>query len=354
MAYNAIVYKVFITAPDDLPEEKKLIENSIIQWNNKYGEEKNSLLFPYYCETLEEFNPNHFDMVFGAYWTKLKNDNTGNFEKKILEFIKEGNPARFYFSNKDIPKSLLNINKWAELEKFKVELLNFGLVREFNDEKHLLEQLEEQITKTVENLAIMNKLFLEANDDPNKLEKLMVKKKNGFFNYIGTIEDTASELVHTIGDFIMQSSDFAVKLEEQSRRETGKVVGSFGSISVETSKLFTQFTKDIELSIRNYEYIWAEFSNIFSSFTDNVAFLEEDYLLEMKDLIEHLSEGLESAKISLVPFSGNFKSFGGSLDFNVSARILSSKLTNFLQLLENSLAGLHDFKQKLEFTNESF
>lgn len=346
MAYTATIYKVFITAPDDLPNERILLENSILQWNENNGEKKKALLFPYYCDNIDQFDPSKFDMIFGTYWTKLKETEDEGFENKILEFVNEGNPAKFYFSNKDIPKSMLDINKWSELEKFKSSLLINGLVREYNDEKHLLEQMENQITKTIESLAVMNKLFEEAKDDPYSLDKLNAKKKSGFFNYIGTIEDTASELVHTIGDFIMQSSDFAMKLEEQFQKELGKT-NNFGSLSLETGKLFTQFTKDIELSMRNYEYIWAEFKSIFTSFTNNVALLEGDYLTEMKDLIEHLTVGFDSAKNSLVPFSGNFKNFGGSLDYNISARILSTRLSNFSQSLDNSIVELKNFKEKM-------
>lgn len=348
MAYTATIYKVFITSPDDLPNERFLLENSILQWNQTHGESKKALLFPYYCDNVEKFNHSDFDMIFGTYWTKLKDDIENDFQDKILDFINEGNPAKFYFSNKDIPKSMLDINKWSNLEKFKTSLLSLGLVREFDNEDDLLKQMENQITKTVESLEIMNKMFEEAKDDPYSLEKLNLKKKSGFFNYMGTIEDTASELVHTIGDFIMETSDFALKLEEQFQKEIGKN-NSFGALSLDAGRLFTQFTKDIEHTMRNYEYIWAEFSNIFTSFTNNVSFLEGDYLIEMKDLIEHLTIGLESAKNSLVPFSGNFKNFSGSLDLNVSARMLSTKLANFSQNLDKSIAELNIFSEKMSF-----
>lgn len=346
MAYTATIYKVFITASEELSTERMLLENSILKWNENHSEKKKAYLFPYYCDSVESFNPSEFDMIFGAYWTKLKDYKDSSFQEKVIDYINEGNPARFYFSNKDIPKSMLDITKWSELEKFKNSLFTQGLVREYNDEEHLMNQMDIQISKTVDGLSLMTKMFEEAKDDQLSLEKFNAKKKSGFFNYIGTIEDIAKDFVQTIGDFIMQSGEFASKLEEQFQKETSKSSG-FGNLSLETGKLFSQFTKDIELSMRNYEYIWAEFSSILSRFTNNIDLHEANYLSELKDLIEHLIIGLESAKSSLVPFKGNFNSFGGSLDFNLSARILTAKLAYFSQNLDKSLEELKEYKEKM-------
>lgn len=346
MAYTATIYKVFITASEELSTERMLLENSILKWNENHSEKKKAYLFPYYCNSVETFNPTDFDMIFGAYWTKLKESQDSAFQEKVINFINEGNPARFYFSNKDIPKSMLDITKWSELETFKSSLFNQGLVREYNDEDHLMDQMEIQITKTVDGLALMTKMFEEAKDDEVNLEKFNAKKKSGFFNYIGTIEDTAKDFVQTIGDFIMQSGEFASKLEEQFQKETTKSSG-FSNLSLETGRLFAQFAKDIELSMRNYEYIWAEFSSILSRFTSNIDLHEANYLNELKDLIEHLIIGLESAKSSLVPFKGNFNNLGGSIDFNLSARILSNKLSYFSQSLDKSLDELKEYKDKM-------
>ncbi len=338
MAYDARVYRVFVATPEDVCDERKTIEKIISDWNKLYSQHKKTFLFAYYTNDVEKFYDDEYDIVLGAFWTRVEEKE--GFNEGLKVFIESGNPTSLYFSNKDIPRAKLNLENLKNLEDFKDNFKNSGVIREFNNKEHFTEQVESHINRIVKDLNTIKEVYDNNIDNPNELEKIENKRKAGYYNYIGSIEDRSKELVDLIGDFINKSGEFTMSLEKEEEGEVG-----FGLSSLEKGRVFTRFNKDLDNLAKTFKNTWTDFDQVFSNFVTNVN-LEDDYKVEVSELINQLNIGLESAKGNLVPFSDNFENYNSnSMDFNVSARILSNKLKNFDVILDKSIEKISNIKE---------
>ncbi len=337
MAYDARIYRIFVAIPKDLCDEKKIIEKIINKWNKLYSQEQKTFLFPYYTSEVEKFYDNQYDIVLGAFWTKVEKKE--GFSEGLEAFIKNGHPTSLFFSNKDIPRAKLDLDNLKKLEEFKNNLKKSGVIREYDNKDYFVEQLENSINRIVKDLRTIKKVYDNNVDNPDELKRIENKRRAGYYNYIGSIEDRSKELVGLIGDFINKSGEFTISLEKECEDEVG-----FGLSSLEKGRIFNKFNRALDNLVKSFKSTWTDFDEIFSNFIANVN-LEEDCKVEVIQLISQLNAGLESAKGNLIPFSDNFENYNSnSMEFNVSAKILSNKLKNFDLLLDKSIEKIVNLK----------
>lgn len=341
MAYDVTVYKLYIITGGELSQKRDAIEEVIVNWNKLYSEHKKAMLFPYYNDGTPKFHKEDYDIVLGNFWTRMPEDEDGQLMDQLNAYIKEGHPARFYFSNRDIPRSKLDLGELAKVEEFKKSFSSNGVIKEYNSSDQFLEGLELYLDRTIKDLIELKDMYNSNEGNHEKIIELDEKRKSGFYNFIGSIDDTSKELVGIIEEFINKSSNLTNSLNS-AEENTG-----FGSFSIETGRVFTKFNHEIDELSENYQNTWNEFEEVFISFLTNSETINEECKSDMKSLVGQLGAGLESAKSTLIPSLLKFTDYqGNSIDYNISSKILTNKITIFDKQLEKTLEKIDDLKAK--------
>lgn len=165
-------YRVFITSPSDLPEERVVATQTIHDWNDCNCFAESTVLLPVKWEThaVPQFSDrpqavinrqlvNDCEILLGMFWTKLGTD-TGVAEsgtvEEIEQFVAAGKPALLYFSNRPIAPDKINPDQHQKLREFHKETCKKALVGRFCDLDELRGTLLRDLTSQVRVLRSSN------------------------------------------------------------------------------------------------------------------------------------------------------------------------------------------------------
>src|ERR1700730_16386110 len=137
MAYQAMAFRVVVASPTDVPEERRIIREVVLDWNSAHSEKERVVLLPIGWETdtmpetgerpqsiINKQMIQSADFLIAAFWTRLGTP-TGTSPSGTVEEIKEmlaaGKPVMIYFSkqpalqdsvDQDQYKALLEFRQW--------------------------------------------------------------------------------------------------------------------------------------------------------------------------------------------------------------------------------------------------
>ena len=161
MSYTANVYQVIIASPGDVPRERQLAREIIIEWNSVNSKFKKICLLPVGWEhdsTPEMGNRGQefinkqileeSDLLIGIFWTKIGSptgDSISGSVEEIEKHVESGKPAMLYFSNAPVMPDSIDQEQYAKLKEFKEECFKKGLVETFDSIEDFRSKLTRQL-----------------------------------------------------------------------------------------------------------------------------------------------------------------------------------------------------------------
>ena len=135
LAYTATVLPVMIASPNDTSEERRIIRETINEWNVINSKSTHCVLLPRESEThsapgfsgrpqeqINEFVLSDCDLLVAVFSNRLGTP-TGKAESGTVEEIKvhagKNKPTMIYFSSAPIPREKIDTDQYRALEKFK-------------------------------------------------------------------------------------------------------------------------------------------------------------------------------------------------------------------------------------------
>lgn len=162
MTYQANVYNVLIASPGDVTKERKIISETIYEWNALHSKEEGVVLLPLKWEThsapklgdrpQEIINKDIVDisdLTVVVFWQRL-GSSTGVAESGTIEEIErmldKGKLVMVYFSKAKINPDKIDYEQHLKLRKFKEELTPKGLYSSFKNQAELKNLLFRDLT----------------------------------------------------------------------------------------------------------------------------------------------------------------------------------------------------------------
>ena len=135
MSFKSQTYRVLISSPSDLAEERQAATEAVNDWNAQHAVAESVVLLPVKWEThatpqsgvrpQEAINQQlvrECDILVGMFWTKI-GTHTGVAEsgtvEEIDEFVAAGKPALLYFSSRPIDPNKIDLKLHKKLKTFK-------------------------------------------------------------------------------------------------------------------------------------------------------------------------------------------------------------------------------------------
>jgi len=144
MPYAATVYKVFIASPSDVPKERQIVRDVLLEWNYIHSEERGKMLMPLGWETHASpamgEGPQYIinrqvlrgcDLLVAVFWTRLgtpTGSSTSGTVEEIEEHLAAKKPAMIYFSNAPVHPDSVDQDQYRALRDFKERCRDKGFV----------------------------------------------------------------------------------------------------------------------------------------------------------------------------------------------------------------------------------
>ena len=178
-----------IASPSDVQMERSIIRDVILEWNNVHAFEEKVILHPVSWDThsspeladrpqdlINTRQLKKCDLLVGVFGTKLGTP-TGKAKSGTIEEIEEhynaGKPVMLYFSLKGLSRTELDkMPLIAEVESFKKECREYGIVEDFNDDA----DLEKKFAKQLQIALNENPHLKKIKDNHNKLTADVAEK----------------------------------------------------------------------------------------------------------------------------------------------------------------------------------
>ncbi len=149
MSYRASVFEVMIASPGDVPEERGIIQSTLLNWNSEHSRANQLVLQPVMWEThaapdlagraqelINRRTLDFCDLLVGVFWTRLGTP-TGEHESGTVEEIKShvaaGRPAMVYFSSRPVIPGSYSEEQFKSVLEFQSWCQENGLVGRFDD-----------------------------------------------------------------------------------------------------------------------------------------------------------------------------------------------------------------------------
>ncbi len=149
MSYRANVFEVMIASPGDVPEERNIIQSTLLNWNSEHSRANGLVLQPVMWEThaapdlagraqelINKRTLNFCDLLVGVFWTRLGTP-TGEHESGTVEEIKNhvaaGRPAMVYFSSRPVIPGSFSNEQYNSVIEFQSWCQDNGLVGKFDN-----------------------------------------------------------------------------------------------------------------------------------------------------------------------------------------------------------------------------
>jgi hypothetical protein len=160
-------FRILITSPSDLREEREVAARAINEWNDLHTAEEGIVLLPVRWETHASPEANvrpqdainrqlvdDCDALVGMFWTKLGTSTgaaiSGTVEE-IDRIVVAGKPAMLYFSNRPIDPNQIDLEQHKKLRAFKSSTFKSALIGSFKSlpelRRHLLRNLSTEARK---------------------------------------------------------------------------------------------------------------------------------------------------------------------------------------------------------------
>lgn len=146
MSFAAIVLRVMIASPSDVPDARDAVEAAINDWNNANARNKQIVLLPWRWETssvpvlgghpqslINSQGVDDSDIVFALFGSRLGSptpDAVSGTVEEIERAVSSGKPVHLYFSTASLPNDV-DTRQLGGLREFRKEISQRGLLGEF-------------------------------------------------------------------------------------------------------------------------------------------------------------------------------------------------------------------------------
>ena len=205
MPYQATVYRILISSPSDVEEEREAIKQVIYSWNNVNSFDRKVILEPVLWEThaypemgdrpqgiINKQIVKDCDILIGVFWSRIGTP-TGKAEsgtvEEINEFINAEKPVHLYFSSADIPQNS-DRSQYDRLQIFKKDCIGKGICWEYKSVDNLRNLLQGHLTLIINRIhkPITDNQQQVQNDDENSEKKALKIYKERFESFLRKLE----------------------------------------------------------------------------------------------------------------------------------------------------------------------
>ena len=185
MTFQATVYRILVVAPNDVLEEKKIIQDIISSWNTQSSAQMKAIFLPVMLETnlgpemgdrsrgiINKQIIKDCDILIGAFWTRMGTD-TLLEESITIEYIKEfqktGKPVMLYLSSAPVVPSSVDLKQYEKLMNFIDDCLKQGWVKRYDSALDFRERVSTQLAFNI--LKIHKTPEVEISRGPSEIVK---------------------------------------------------------------------------------------------------------------------------------------------------------------------------------------
>lgn len=171
MSYKSEVYKVMITSPGDVKDERKIIREVLSEWNAINSETRKIVLLPVGWEThsspemgdraqaIINEQLKNCDLLIGVFWTRIGTV-TGEYlsgsVEEIQRHIDAKKPVMLYFSSVPVAVDSIDNAQYSELQIFKHLCEQKGLFGSYSNKNEFRSDFNRQL-----HLKLNSKPFTE-------------------------------------------------------------------------------------------------------------------------------------------------------------------------------------------------
>ncbi len=144
---RARIVRVMIAAPSDVDVDRKVIRDTVYEWNFVHSDDKNLGLLPVGWDThaapsmgdrpqaiINKQVLKGCELLIAVFWTRLgtpTGKHASGTVEEIEEHLKAGKPAMLYFSSAPVLVESVDQKQYNALQKFKEQCRQRGLIEEF-------------------------------------------------------------------------------------------------------------------------------------------------------------------------------------------------------------------------------
>jgi hypothetical protein len=165
MSYIATTFKVMIASPSDVENERRLIRETIHEWNDIYSEARKIVLMPIGWDThaspamgdrpqgiVNKQVLKGCDLLVAVFWTRIGSP-TGKAVSGTVEEIEEhiagGKPTMIYFSQQPVRPDSVDEQQYNAVREFKTKCSERGLVETYESLSDFKNKFSRQLALTV-------------------------------------------------------------------------------------------------------------------------------------------------------------------------------------------------------------
>lgn len=246
MAYDCRVYRILITSPSDVEEEREIAVRVIQEWNDLYSYSRKIALLPLRWEThtapeygtrpqevINRAIVDQCDLLVGIFWTRIGSP-TGVAESGTIEEIERvgsaKKPIMLYFSRVEIDPEKIDIAQIDKFKLFKKKTYPNGLIESYKTIIEFRDKFAKQLELKVRELQQKD----STGESPLSLEFLSIDKGELIgnkleYNYdhpsAKNIKDVPKnkrdKLVNFLSNKIKQASYFPLALAVENSSPSG-------------------------------------------------------------------------------------------------------------------------------------
>lgn len=203
MVYSANIFQVIIVSPGDVPRERQLAKEIVLEWNAVNSRDKKISLMPVGWEhnTSPEMGDRgqefinkqillNSDLLIGIFWTRIGSptgESISGSVEEIEKHIETGKPTMLYFSNAPVVPGSIDLVQFGELKKFKDKCITNGLVENFESPEDFRTKLSRQLS-----LKIIQHEYFRISTDFSEHEVL---ETNQEFELLNNLTDNEKLIV---------------------------------------------------------------------------------------------------------------------------------------------------------------
>lgn len=167
MPSNALVLRVLIASPSDLPDARDAVEQAVLAWNAEHGRKESVFIQTWRWETsavpilgghpqqlINAQGVDDSDIVFALFNARLGSptpDAVSGTVEEVDRALRMGKPVHLFFSTGQLPNDV-DTDQLNALRAFKKQMQDRGLLGEFGDLNQLRGHVRRAITHDVEKL----------------------------------------------------------------------------------------------------------------------------------------------------------------------------------------------------------
>ena len=183
MPNQMTAFRVMISAPSDVSEERGIVRDIITQWNEVHAEKQNIVLLTVEWQThtypemgnhtqkiINEQLLKECDLLIGLFWTRLgtpTEDYPSGSAEEISRHSDAKKPVMLYFSNRPVDPAQIDSEQYEKLKQFKENCRKQSLYREWGD----ISEFHETFHRDLERIINGHPHFRNPDGQSDNLEK---------------------------------------------------------------------------------------------------------------------------------------------------------------------------------------